>query len=149
VETSATEYEVNVAAKFCQQVWLSSAPQIQASKTWFRMIRGTLGCLWEPHTEPQIRRSYGYRAIERGATGPSPGTPIGRASLATILNLLRSHVDPPFRQSLHRNRLSCWRSISRHVSAFASHGLTCLPRSIGFVRSLTCVSSQEGVDTAA
>jgi hypothetical protein len=108
MEINATEYEVNVAAKFCQQVWLSSAPQTQASKTWFRMIRDpwVLGCLWEPHTEPQIRGLYGYRAIERGATGPSPGTPIGRAKLATIINLLRSHVDPPFRQSLHRNRLS-------------------------------------------
>ena len=110
--------------------------------------RRPLAALSEPHIEPQIRRLYGHRSIGRDARS-LPRTPIGCGFIATIFNLLRKSRRPTFRQSLHRNQLSCWRSISRHVSVFASHRLPCIPRSIGFVRSLTCVSSQEGVDTAA
>ena len=55
-----------------------------------------LAALSEPHTEPQIRRLYGHRPIEKRHTGSSPRTPIGRAPYRDVLNLLRSHVDPPF-----------------------------------------------------
>lgn len=71
--------------------------------------RKTLGCTLR--ASKLSHRSEGCMHIARlrgGPTGLSPGTPIGRALLATLLNLLPSHVDPPFRQSLHRNRLSRW-----------------------------------------
>lgn len=58
--------------------------------------RRRLAALSEPHTEPQIRRLYGHRPIEKRHIGSSPRTPIGRAPYRDLLNLLPSHVDPPF-----------------------------------------------------
>lgn len=83
----------------------------------------TLGCLLEPHIEPQIRRLYGHRAIGRDLSpkdqSPSDRSPgclldvqLSRRFL-TFFECSWTHLSSAFTQ-----KTTFWRSISRHVTCF-------------------------------